>query len=121
MTDGQTPQADPPNASRPAWPVPKAPVEAAPKSASGVPVTPGDPRFMTRDADGKLVNPDGSVYVPEEQPRTVHHVLADLASEVEGLWHSSPSGTESAVVRMRGHLRELRGLVDPKAAASRPV
>lgn len=90
MTDGQTPQADPPNAPRPVWPA----------------------------ADPRMTTPKAPVQAPEE-PRTVHHVLADLAAEVEGLWHSSPSGTESAVVRMRGHLRELRGLVDPKAAASR--
>lgn len=101
MTDAQTAERTKPVA------------DVVPRSPSGVPITPGDPRFMTRDAAGNLINPDGTVYVPEEQPRTVHHALADLAAEIEALWHSTPSGTESAVVRMRGHLRELRGLVDP--------
>lgn len=50
-----------------------------------------------------------------EEPRTVNRALADLESEINGLWHSTPSGTESAVIRMRGHLKELRGFVDPNS------
>lgn len=84
-------------------------------SPSGVPIVAGDPRFMTRDEQGRLVNPDGSVFVPEEKPRTVQDALADLENEINGVWHATPSGTESAVVRMRGHLKELRGFVDPNS------
>lgn len=89
--------------------------DAQPMSASGVPITPGDPRFMTRDAEGNLVNPDGSVYEPEDHPRTVHHALADMQSEIDGLVHATPSGTESAAHRLRHHLREVRGFVHPNS------
>lgn len=53
--------------------------------------------------------------VEQEQPRTVHHALADMHHEIDALVHASPSGTESAVVRLRRHLREVRDFVDPNS------
>jgi hypothetical protein len=57
--------------------------------------------------------------VEQEQPRTVHHALADMHHEIDALVHASPSGTESAVVRMRAHLRELRDFLDPNSAQAK--
>lgn len=87
------------------------------KTASGVVIDPNDPRFMARDGQGRLLNPDGSVYVPEDaaDKRTVQHALGDLESEINHVWHATPSGTETSTLRLRGLLREIRGFVDPNS------
>lgn len=58
---------------------------------------------------------------PEVRARTINDTLADMDGEVNGLVHATPSGVESAVVRLRAHLREVRGFVDPNGPQAKAI
>lgn len=58
---------------------------------------------------------------PEVRARTVNDTLADMDGEVNGLVHATPSGVESAVIRLRAHLREVRGFVDPNGPQAKAM